>query len=137
MGETWQEGCPVPIEDLRYVTVSHWGFDGELHTGELVLHRDVAEDVVGVFARLHEIRFPIEEMRLITDADLDAPPTGDGNGTGSFICRVVRGGTSLLASTPSARPSTSTRSRTRSSGATWSSPSWRRRTWTAATSAPA
>ena len=95
MGETWQEGCPVPIEDLRRVTVSHWGFDGELHTGELVLHRDVAEDVVGVFARLHEIRFPIESLRLTTTADLDAAPTGDGNGSGSFTCRVVRGGTSL------------------------------------------
>ena len=95
MGETWQEGCPVPIEDLRRVTVSHWGFDGELHTGELVLHRDVAEDVVGVFARLHELRFPIESLRLTTTADLDAHPTGDGNGSGSFTCRVVRGGTSL------------------------------------------
>jgi D-alanyl-D-alanine carboxypeptidase len=95
MGETWQEGCPVPVEDLRRVTVSHWGFDGAAHTGELVLHRDVAEDVVGVFARLHELRFPIEQLRITTTADLDAHPTGDGNGSGSFTCRVVRGGSSL------------------------------------------
>lgn len=95
MGETWQPGCPVAIEDLRRVTVSHWGFDGEPHTGDLVLHRDVAEDVVGVFARLHELRYPIESLRLTTTADLHAHPTGDGNGSGSFTCRVVRGGTSL------------------------------------------
>lgn len=94
MGESWQPGCPVPVDDLRRVTVSHWGFDGEVHTGELVLHRDVAADVVGVFARLHELRFPIESLRLTTTADLDAHPTGDGNGSGAFTCRPVRGGTS-------------------------------------------
>ena len=94
MGETWQEGCPVPIEELRRVTVSHWGFDGDVHSGELVLHQDVAADVVGVFARLHELRFPIEELRITTTADLEAAPTGDGNGSGSFSCRPVRGGSS-------------------------------------------
>jgi hypothetical protein len=94
MGETWQPGCPVPVEDLRRVTVSHWGFDGALHTGELVLNHEVAADVVGVFARLHELRFPIESLRITTTADLDAPPTGDGNGSGAFTCRPVRGGTS-------------------------------------------
>jgi hypothetical protein len=94
MGETWQPGCPVPVEDLRRVTVTHWGFDGEVHTGELVLHRDVAADVVGVFARLHELRFPIEQLRIATTEDVEAPPTGDGNGSGAFMCRPVRGGTS-------------------------------------------
>lgn len=94
MGTTWEPGCPVPIEDLRRVTVAFWGFDGEPHTGELVLHRDVAEDVVGVFARLHELRFPIEQLRIATTEDMDAPPTGDGNGSGAFMCRPVRGGTS-------------------------------------------
>lgn len=94
MGETWQPGCPVPIDDLRRLTVAHWGFDGELHTGELVVHHEVASDVVGVFARLHELRFPIESLRLTTTADLDADPTGDGNGSGAFTCRPVRGGSS-------------------------------------------
>ena len=39
MGGTWQEGCPVALEDLRYVTVSFVGFDGGVHTGELVRAR--------------------------------------------------------------------------------------------------
>lgn len=97
MGGTHRDGCPVAIEDLRYVTVSFRGFDGAAHTGELVVHRDEAEDVVGVFAELFEVGFPIEEMRLVTDADLDAPPTGDGNVTASFVCRAVRGGTRFSA----------------------------------------
>jgi hypothetical protein len=94
MGDTWQPGCPVELADLRYVNVTFWGFDGGHHTGELVLHVDVVDDVVWVFEQLHEARFPIEEMRLITTADLEAPATGDGNNTASFVCRSVRGGSS-------------------------------------------
>jgi hypothetical protein len=93
MGETWKPGCPVGLGDLRYVTVSFRGFDGRAHTGELVVNRRVAAAVVSVFARLYRARFPIEEMRLVTTADLHAHPTGDGNNTAAFVCRAARGQT--------------------------------------------
>ena len=32
-------------------------------------------------------------MRITTQAEQDAPPTGDGNDTGAFACRPVRGAT--------------------------------------------
>jgi hypothetical protein len=91
MGRTWTPRCPVALADLRYVTVSFWGFDHRPHTGELVLHGRVARDVVDVFRRLYRARFPIEQMRLVTTADLKAPPTGDGNNTAALVCRPVRG----------------------------------------------
>jgi hypothetical protein len=90
MGTTWKPGCPVGLADLRYVTVSFRGFDGRAHTGELVVHRRVAAGVVSVFASLYRARFPIEEMRLVTGADLEARPTGDGNNTAAFVCRAAR-----------------------------------------------
>jgi D-alanyl-D-alanine carboxypeptidase len=97
MGGTWHDGCPVALEQLRYATVSFHGFDDRVHTGELVVHEDVAADVVAVFARLFDAGFPLEEMRLVTDADLVAPPTGDGNNTAAFVCRSVRGGSRFSA----------------------------------------
>jgi hypothetical protein len=90
MGTTWRPGCPVGLADLRYVTVSFRGFDGRPHTGELVVHERVAVGVVAAFARLYRARFPIEEMRLVTGADLEARPTGDGNNTAAFVCRAAR-----------------------------------------------
>ena len=94
MGTTWQPGCPVALADLRYLTLSFWGFDGRPHTGELVVNASVADDVRKVFGRLFAARFPIEEMRIVEPADLAAEPTGDDNGTAAFVCRPVRGSTS-------------------------------------------
>ena len=92
---TWKEGCPVGRDQLRYLTVSFWGFDGRPHQGELIVHQQVADDIVAVFATLYDARYPIEEMRITTQAELDADPTGDGNSTSAFVCRAVTGGSSF------------------------------------------
>ncbi len=91
MGATWSSDCPVGLGGLRYVTVSFRGFDGAAHTGELVVAAEAADDLVSVFRSLYAADYPIEEMRLPTTADLEAPPTGDGNNTGAFVCRPSTG----------------------------------------------
>ena len=48
---TWKRGCPVAVADLSWVRVAFWGFDQQRHTGELLVNRSVAGDLVGVFRR--------------------------------------------------------------------------------------
>lgn len=91
---TWTSRCPVASDDLRYVTLPFWGFDGTAHTGELLVHADAVQAVTEGFAVLFADRFPIEEMRITTAPELTAPPTGDGNNTSAFVCRPARGATS-------------------------------------------
>jgi hypothetical protein len=93
MGRSWTPRCPVQLDDLRYLTLTFWGFDRRPHTGELVVNERAARDVVSVFRRLFRARYPIEQMRLVSSADLDAPPAGDGNNTAALVCRPVRGQT--------------------------------------------
>src|SRR5262245_19781442 len=88
---TWQAACPVTLEQLSYVTVSFLGFDGRAHTGELMVEATEADRFVGAFQTLFDARYPIEEMRVTTQPDLDAPPTGDGNNTSAFACRPIAG----------------------------------------------
>lgn len=90
---TWTPACPVAATDLAWVKVTFWGFDDARHTGELLVNAAVAEDLVTVFRTLYDARFPIEEMRITTKAEQTAEPTGDGNNTGAFNCRPVRGET--------------------------------------------
>ena len=84
---TWQPSCPVSAAELRYLTMSFWGYDGRAHTGEMIVNARVADAVTRVFGHLFEARFPIEEMRVVAAPELDAPPTGDGNNTTAFVCR--------------------------------------------------
>ncbi len=90
---TWRPGCPVEPGELRYLTMSFLGFDGRPHTGEMLVHAEVAAEVVGVFAALFDARFPLEEMRVVAAPELDLAPTGDGNNTTAFVCRAARGQT--------------------------------------------
>ena len=42
---SWKPGCPVAATDLAWVRMAFWGFDGQRHTGELLVHRTVAADI--------------------------------------------------------------------------------------------
>jgi hypothetical protein len=94
---TWQASCPVASGDLRYLTMSFWGFDDKPHTGEMIVNAQVASAVPTVFAQLYAQHFPIEEMRVASVADLTAKPTGDGNNTTAFACRPAVGETTWSA----------------------------------------
>ena len=94
---TWQAACPVRSDQLRYLTMSFWGFDGKPHTGEMLVNAQVADAVPTVFAKLYAAHFPIEEMRVASVADQAAPPTGDGNNTTAFVCRPTVGETTWSA----------------------------------------
>lgn len=94
---SWRSKCPVTLEQLAYIKMPFWGFDRELHTGELLTNADVAENLVAVFKELFKARFPIEEMRVVTLAEVQewkTKPTGDTNVTSSFECRPATQGTS-------------------------------------------
>ena len=86
---SWHPGCPVAAAELRYLTMSFWGFDNQPHTGEMLVNASIAEDVTEVFGKLYAARFPIEAMRVTRADELNAPPTGDGNNTGAFVCKTV------------------------------------------------
>ena len=86
-GRFWQPGCPVPLSQLRVLTVSHWGFDGREHTGQLVVHRDSARQLATVFRKLHALKFPIRHMRLVDVYGPRRARPADGDVSGSFVCR--------------------------------------------------
>lgn len=90
---SWRAGCPVGLDGLSYLEMTHWGFDGEVHQGEMVVNAEVADDVLGVFRALFDARFPIERMRLVDDYDADDDLSMEANNTSAFNCRQVTGGT--------------------------------------------
>jgi len=90
-GVSWRPGCPVGFADLRLLSVDHWGFDGRVHSGRLVVHRDQAAAMVGVMRRLFRLRYPIRRMRLVDAYDADDHRSMDADNTSAFNCRFVAG----------------------------------------------
>jgi hypothetical protein len=88
---SWRSGCPTAIADLVYLRVSYVGFDGAAHDGELVVHKDLADEVVAVFKALFDQRFAIEKMKLIDDYQGDDDASMADNNTSAFNCRFVFG----------------------------------------------
>ena len=93
-GSTWSPGCPVPLDGLRLLHFNYWGFDGVIRRGPMVVNASIAEDVLWVFGRLFDARFPIKHVGLSTPFHPKAFAqhrriTSHRSNTASFNCRPV------------------------------------------------
>ena len=84
---SWRPGCPVAPSDLRRLELSYWGFDDRSHTGALVVHAAEADNVIGVFRRLYERRFPIRRMEPIDVYGGSDEASVAADNTAGFNCR--------------------------------------------------
>ena len=92
IGVSWKPGCPVPIDDLRIIEMNHWGFDGTVHDGGLLMvHREVADDVVAAFGEMFAAGFPIRRMELIEEYDGSDDASMAADNTSAFNCRPITG----------------------------------------------
>jgi len=89
MRTSHHSGCPRGWRDLRYLRMSYVGFDGRAHVGEMVVAADYARDVVRVFARLYDARWPIRRMRLVDDFGGDDDRSMAANNTSGYNCRRI------------------------------------------------
>ena len=83
----WHRGCPVPLSQLRVLSVSYRGFDGQSHSGQLVVNRSAAAPLASVFQQLYRLRFPIRHMELAGSYGPARSRPADGDVSGSFECR--------------------------------------------------
>jgi hypothetical protein len=90
-GVSWRPGCPVPLSDLRVLTLTYRGFDGHARTGRLVVHEDYARAVLSAFRRLYEADFPIRRMRLVDDYGGSDFRSIEADNTSAFNCRAATG----------------------------------------------
>ena len=92
-GVSWRRGCPVGLRDLRLLRLSHWDFRGQARTGRLIVHRDVAQEIVEVFRDLYAARFPIRRMIPVDAYGGSDFRSIEADNTSAFNCRFVEGTT--------------------------------------------
>ena len=86
-GGFWHQGCPVTLGGLRVLTVTHWGFDKRVHTGQLVVNADEAAPLARVFSKLYALHFPIRHLRLADMYGPKASRPSDPDVSAAFECR--------------------------------------------------
>jgi len=91
-GKTWRKNCPVNTDDLRYIRLKHKNFYRSERMGEIIVHKDVAAEVVEIFRELYEIGYPIQQMRLVSDFRGSDWKSIEADNTSAFNCRNVSTG---------------------------------------------
>lgn len=86
-GKSYKEGCPVPREDLRYLTVLHKDSLGRSLVGELIVNKEISQDVLQIMRGLYDASYPIEKMRLIDYYDADDRASMLDNNSSAFNYR--------------------------------------------------
>lgn len=91
-GASWHPhpDCPPPAA-LVLLRMTHWGFDGRVHRGELVCAADLADEVSEAFARIFAARFPIARMVRIDAYGGDDDASMAANNASGFNFRVIAG----------------------------------------------
>ena len=90
-GKSFKENCTTPREDLRYLKVLHYNKEEEELEGELICHKDIADDLLAIFRELHRAKYPIERMVLIDEYDADDEASMRANNTSAFNFRPASG----------------------------------------------
>lgn len=90
-GNSYKEDCTVELSSLCYVRVLHYGFDGEVHIGELVVNQSIAQEIRDIFLELFDAKYPIEKMVLIDTYKGDDRASMADNNTTAFNFRTVEG----------------------------------------------
>lgn len=91
LGASHRAGCPVPSGDLRLIRMNHWGFDGKVHPGELVVHREAVAPLLHVFGKAYAARFPIRRMQVMAAYGGSDARAMAADNTSAFNCRPVTG----------------------------------------------
>lgn len=85
----------ITYDELRYVHILHYDFDGNIAEGELICNEYIAQDLVEIFYELYRNEYRLEKVHLIDEYDGDDVASMEDNNTSCFNYRVVAGSTSL------------------------------------------
>ena len=85
----------ITFEELRYVHILHYNFEGESTEGELICNAYIARDLTEIFYELYRNEYQLEKVLLIDEYDGDDETSMEDNNTSCFNYRPVSGSDSL------------------------------------------
>ena len=90
-GVTWHAGCPLTPADLRVLTIAFLDYNKSTQSGLLIVHKDVATEVLAIFEDLYRQEFQIARMTPIEEFGGSDNRSMAANNTSAFNCRDITG----------------------------------------------
>jgi len=94
-GKTYRENPHIRRADLRHIRALHWDYDQQVHTGEMVCNKLIADRLVHILRTLYDNRYPIERMLLPDVYEADDETQMRDNNSSCFCYRTVAGSKTL------------------------------------------
>ncbi len=81
----------ISRHDLRYLSITHIGFDQKPHPGEIICNKIIADDLLSIFKELYDARYEIERVHLIDEYMADDKLSMAHNNSSCFNFRTIAG----------------------------------------------
>lgn len=85
------EDIKISYDDLRYIRLLHYDFNGNVQEGELIVNKKLADEVMEIFYELYKAKYPLTSVRLVDDYEGDDTLSTQANNTSAFNYRLVAG----------------------------------------------
>lgn len=85
----------ISYDDLCYLSVLHYDFNGNVQTGELICNKGIVEDLAEIFYELYLNEYQIEKIRLVDEYLGDDETSMEDNNTSCFNYRTVPNSNSM------------------------------------------
>lgn len=86
-----EEKAEISYDDLAYIHVLHYDFNGQIRDGHLICNKKIAPKIAAVFRELYENAYPIEKIRLIDEYGGNDNESMKDNNTSCFNYRKIAG----------------------------------------------
>lgn len=93
--ESLLKSVEIGYDDLRYLHILHYDFDGNPAEGELICNKAIAQDLAEIFYELYCNEYQLEKVLLIDEYNGDDTASMGDNNTSCFNYRPVEGTSSL------------------------------------------
>lgn len=95
-GYSMPDNATISYDDLSYLTIPHYDYNYNIVEGHMIVNKELAEEVLNIFADLFDIKYPIERMELIDKYGADDYVSIDNNNTSAFNYRESTDGSGRL-----------------------------------------
>ena len=95
-GKTYKENPHIGRDDLRHVRALHWDYDNQMHVGEMVCNKVIADRVATILRQLFDAKYPIQRMLLPDVYDADDETQMRDNNSSCFCYRNIAGSTNSI-----------------------------------------